>query len=207
MKKIKTYHLEVIYFSAAKGAFCGQGKMFLKVLLPELCAHCKNLPVPAETFLLITFYSCIVQMLHTKWVRLLFTNKQKKHKKEVLQFFNLDESLRYCLSSSKSTTISLLDTKHTSRICNLLLTVHMKESMNQPSLQCSQDNWAHNHLFIFSLDLSTVGQFCLPHKQSPWKYLFMGTESIMGFFFLPDFMGSCDASLNALYISNATSHV
>jgi len=61
--------LEVIYFSAAKGHFVAAGKTFPKLLLPGLCANCKNLPVPRVTALLLTFYACTVQMLHTKGER------------------------------------------------------------------------------------------------------------------------------------------
>lgn len=65
--KRKSPHFKVIYFSAAKGHFVAGGKTFPKLLLPDLCVYCKNLPVPTATVLLLTFYALTVQMLHTKW--------------------------------------------------------------------------------------------------------------------------------------------
>lgn len=62
-KKEKKNHPKVIYFSAAKEHFVTAGRTFPKLLLPDLCTHCKNLPVPR---VIVTFYACTVQMLHTK---------------------------------------------------------------------------------------------------------------------------------------------
>lgn len=130
--KRKGLHVKVIYYSAAKGHFVTSRKTFLKLLLPGLCAHCKNLPVPRVTVLRLTFCAGTVQILHTKQERQrAFQNKQKNHIKKVLQFFTSVWMKAWSIARvPQKTTISLQNTKHTLRIWTSLLAVHLKATMN-----------------------------------------------------------------------------